>query len=258
MSFNREHMLRALELLPMWRQRAPHAVQVADHLSIDPPVMTAQPIPTQAGVQVVSPKAVAERPQALPVADADVAQKAVSDDQEALSDDQLAVSDDQLAELDNQVPNMPDANLQVIEVESAHTTMLKTIPDQAAAPPITSVNQIQTPWLFYAPDAVDAESQTLLLNIMKAMHLSMDMLTIQRQPCTLHLAAVPFIVLFGLDHANQFLGTAYTDWAEVEGQVFSFGQSQVVITHHPHEMRTQPACKRVVWQAVCRLLAIKV
>lgn len=244
MSFNREHMLRALELLPMWRQRAPHAVQVADHLPIDPPVMTAQPIPTQAGVQVVSPKAVAEQPKGLPVADGDVAQK--------------AVPDDQLAELDKQVPNVPDANLQVIEVESAHTTTLKTIPDQAAAPPITSVNQIQTPWLFYAPDAVDAESQTLLLNIMKAMHLSMDVLTIQRQPITLHLAAVPFIVLFGLDHANQFLGTAYTDWAEVEGQVFSFGQSQVVITHHPHEMRTQPACKRVVWQAVCRLLAIKV
>lgn len=120
----------------------------------------------------------------------------------------------------------------------------------AAAEPL-----VQTPWLLYCPSASEAASQPLLQNILRALQLSLEEVSLYQQ--CLHMTQVQtrFCVLFGLEQANQFLTAEHAEISTVRGQVLTYGEMMVIITHHPDAMLENPALKREVWQDLCLLLA---
>lgn len=121
---------------------------------------------------------------------------------------------------------------------------------EAAAEPL-----VQTPWLLYCPHASDAPSQQLLQNIWRALQLPLEEVSLYQQPLQLTQVNTRFCVLFGLEQANQFLATNHAKIAAVRGQILTYGDMLVVITHHPQAMLENSLLKREVWQDVCLLLA---
>lgn len=118
-----------------------------------------------------------------------------------------------------------------------------------------SESLIQSPWLLLCPQAGDDAAQTLLQNIMRALKLPAEVVLLHQQNISCVQVQSRFCVLFGLEAANHFLGTAHTDIAMVRGQVLRQGDMCCVITHHPQAMLAQPALKKDVWHDLCLLLA---
>lgn len=269
MSLSREDMLRELELLPMWRQRvsaqltpmaspvtedatlqaAPDVVQAAAMQAIEIHVTETHVTETQGMLVHVS-----EPSQSTPVAPEVQATPAQALDAQRALDTQAVP----LAPVISSSEHMNQAHHgQALFSPVALSPVAVSTAQTIAPPTLETAPVIGTPWLFYAPGATDAERQALLLNMVKAMHLPVEMRTLQLQPLTFAQAQVPFIVLFGLQQANQFLGTGYAALAQVRGQVLVHGTSSVVVTHALEDMRQNPACKKAVWQDLCGLLAKK-
>lgn len=140
----------------------------------------------------------------------------------------------------------------------AHTqqTPSEVLPEfEADSPAVALEPLVQTPWLLYCPQADDAQSQQLLQNIMRALQLPLEEVSLYQQPLQLTQVNTRFCVLFGLAQANQFLATEYAQMAAVRGQILPYGDMMVVITHHPQAMLENPLLKREVWQDLCLLLA---
>lgn len=210
MTLGREDMLRELELLPMWRQQRPAALQTA-------PAVTQETAQTQAvEAQVVETQTVP-------------------------------------ATLDRPVtPSLPTPASEVVAPSAA--------PEPA---PLVS-----TPWLLYCPGLgdgagqADVQSQVLLANIVRALGVPAEQLTLwqsplQQSPLRQSQANVQFAVLFGLEAANAFLQTQHTALAQVRDCVMLADEMHYVITHHPHALLADPRLKKEVWSDLCRLLAKK-
>lgn len=116
---------------------------------------------------------------------------------------------------------------------------------------------IKTTWCLLCPQASDESSQQLLQNLMRALKLPSDEVLLQQQPLQIAQTQSRFCVLFGLQAANDFLGTSHADMISVRGQLLKHGELTYVITHHPHAMLENPALKKEVWHDVCLLLAEK-
>ena len=114
---------------------------------------------------------------------------------------------------------------------------------------------VQTPWLLYCPQAEDAQSQQLLHNILRALQLPLEVVTLYQQQLVSAQVSSRFCVLFGLDAANRFLATDHLEITAVRGKILTDGDTQVVVTHHPQAMLENPLLKREVWQDLCLLLA---
>lgn len=114
---------------------------------------------------------------------------------------------------------------------------------------------VQTPWLLYCPQAEDAQGQQLLQNILRALQLPLEMVTLYQQRLVSAQVGSRFCVLFGLDAANRFLAADHLEIAAVRGKILTDSDRQVVVTHHPQAMLENPLLKREVWQDLCLLLA---
>ena len=130
---------------------------------------------------------------------------------------------------------------------------------QSTAPVLTEVVEpvVKTPWLLYCPQAGEA-SLPLLQNIVRALQLPPEALSLHLQPVHHSRVKASFCVLFGLDEANQFLGADYQEIAAVRAQILMHGDMAVVVTHHPQAMLETPLLKRETWQDLCLLLARQV
>ncbi len=122
-------------------------------------------------------------------------------------------------------------------------------PAPAATPTVT------TTWLLVCPDSADADQQRLLQAIIQAMHLPEAEWTLSHHALTMADTQCRFVLLFGVEAANAYFNTAFSEVAPLRGQVQQQGDTRVVITHHPAQMLAQPLLKREVWQDVCLLLA---
>lgn len=122
-------------------------------------------------------------------------------------------------------------------------------------PVVVAEPLVQTPWLLYCPSASDAASQPLLQNILRALQLPLEDVSLYQQRLHMTQVKTRFCVLFGLEQANQFLAAEHAEISTVRGQVLTYGEMMVVITHHPHAMLENPALKKEVWQDLCLLLA---
>lgn len=145
-----------------------------------------------------------------------------------------------------------------MEATIAHTqqTPPEGLPEfEADSPAVAAEPLVQTPWLLYCPQASDAQSQQLLQNIMRALQLPLEEVSLYQQDLQLTQVNTRFCVLFGLAEANQFLATEYAQMAAVRGQILTYGDMMVVITHHPQAMLENPLLKREVWHDLCLLLA---
>lgn len=150
---------------------------------------------------------------------------------------------------------------EVVEMEVPVSIALEQTPQA----PLPEVNEplpevavellVQTPWLLYCPQAEDAQSQQLLHNILRALQLSLEVVTLYQQQLVSAQVGSRFCVLFGLDAANRFLAADYLEIAAVRGKILTDGDRQVVVTHHPQAMLENPLLKREVWQDLCLLLA---
>jgi uracil-DNA glycosylase len=116
---------------------------------------------------------------------------------------------------------------------------------------------VQTQWLLYCPQAGEA-SQPLLQNIVRALQLPPEAVSLHLQPVHPSQVKASFCVLFGLAQANQFLGADYQEIAAVRGRILMHGDMAVVVTHHPQAMLETPLLKRETWQDLCLLLARQV
>ncbi len=229
MSVGREDMLRELELLPVWRARVPVAGSVPSATQVEsealvPIEVTAAPL-VAPGLESVPPQVNAE-PEMLP----------------ALQEVQ------------------PEAPLQAHEshlnnIELADAVAPQTLLPHPELPQPIVEPLIQTPWLLYCPHANDAQTQLLLQNIVRALQLPLEDVVLHQQTVRMAQVKTRFCVLFGLHEANQFLGASFMDMAAVRGQVHTYDDLMVVVTHPPQAMLENPLLKREVWQDICLLLA---
>ncbi|WP_370583275.1 hypothetical protein [Methylophilus sp. QUAN] len=136
--------------------------------------------------------------------------------------------------------------------------------EQAPQAPLPEVNEppevavellVQTPWLLYCSQTEDAQSQQLLQNILRALQLPLEVVTLYQQQLVSAQVDSRFCVLFGLDAANRFLAADHLEIAAVRGKILTDGDRQVVVTHHPQAMLENSLLKREVWQDLCLLLA---
>jgi len=147
-----------------------------------------------------------------------------------------------------------------LEMEAPIAQTQQTPPEvlperEADLPEVVAEPLVQTPWLLYCPQASDTQSQQLLQNIMRALQLPLEEVSLYQQDLQLAQVNTRFCVLFGLEQANQFLATEYAQMAAVRGQILTYGDMMVVITHHPQAMLENPLLKREVWHDLCLLLA---
>lgn len=146
-----------------------------------------------------------------------------------------------------------------LEMEAPIALTQQTPPEalpefEADSPAVAAEPLVQTPWLLYCPQASDAQSQQLLQNIMRALQLPLEEVSLYQQDLQLTQVNTRFCVLFGLAEANQFLATEHAQMAAVRGQILTYGNMMVVITHHPQAMLENPLLKREVWHDLCLLL----
>jgi len=214
-SLSREDMLRELELLPVWRARLP----------VPAPLSSV----TMPSVPIVTPVPVVEAEPAIEVAVALVTEPVV----EVV-----------LEEAEAPITEAPQAAWDALEVDKPG------LPEVVAVEPL-----VQTPWLLYCPQASNVQSQQLLQNIMRALQLPLEEVALYQQPLQVAQVKSRFCVLFGLEQANQFLAADYADLAAIRGQILTYGDMVVIVTHHPQAMLESPLLKREVWEDLCLLLA---
>lgn len=206
MSLAREDMLRELELLPVWRLRAP---------------VEANALPASLELTPLIPAA----------------------------EDGLAKNLDALPDT---VMTEPVITTPLADDSPVSAPSIAIEPLEAIAEPL-----IQSPWLVLCPQANDAAAQHLLQNIVQALKLPPEALHISQQEVKVTQVQSRFSILFGLEAANAFLGTAHADITSVRGQLFTHANMTYVITHHPHAMLENPLLKKEVWHDLCLLLAEK-
>lgn len=233
MGLTREDMLRELELLPMWHLRNPPAMPVVEAIAESAP---AQPTMVESTVSETT-----ATDQAAPSPADSVSVQADALERTGIATAPMTVDLTQQADEESLVA--PDSVTQAVMVDSP-------LPVEVAV-------TIHTPWMLYCPQAEDDDSQQLLQNMLKAMQLPEGQYTLVQQAVSLAQTRTQYAVLYGLGAANAFLGTDYTDMAEVRGRVHQCADTQVVITHHPHALLAEPALKKETWFDLCLLLAKK-
>jgi uracil-DNA glycosylase len=146
-----------------------------------------------------------------------------------------------------------EASAPIAQTQQTPSEVLPEV--EPSLPAVAAEPLVQTPWLLYCPQASDTQSQQLLQNIMRALQLPLEAVSLYQQDLQLAQVNTRFCVLFGLAQANQFLATEYAQMAAVRGQILTYGDMMVVITHHPQAMLENPLLKREVWHDLCLLLA---
>lgn len=150
---------------------------------------------------------------------------------------------------------------EAVAIESPIPETLQASPDALPAleapnvPTATAELLVQTPWLLYCPSASESASQPLLQNILRALQLPLEEVSLYQQRLHMTQVKTRFCVLFGLEQANQFLTAEHAEISTVRGQVLTYGEMMVIITHHPSAMLENPSLKKEVWQDLCLLLA---
>ncbi|BEV07227.1 hypothetical protein [Methylophilus sp. DW102] len=247
MSLTRDDMLRELELLPAWHVRMPPVLEMAAAMPQTAPVSVGEQVTLVAEKTV--PPDVTETPPELPVTESPTMAQVLATAESA----HVSPSnwDTKVAEEAPVHSVSLDAPALALEVDHP-------VEDIAAETPAESVaTLIQSPWLIYSTRPVDAPSQQLLQNIMQAMQLPADEVTVTHEPLQRAQVSSRFCVLFGLAAANQFLNAQHTEIAAVRGQLHAVGDLSCVVTHDLAAMLQTPALKREVWQDLCLLLAKK-
>lgn len=247
MSLTRDDMLRELELLPAWHVRMPPVLEMAAAMPQTAPVSAGEQVSLVA--EKAAPPDVTETPPELPVTESPTMVQVLATAESA----HVSPSnwDTKVAEEAPVQSVSLDAPVLALEVDHP-------VEDIAAETPAESVaTLIQSPWLIYSTRPVDAPSQQLLQNIMQAMQLPADEVTVTYEPLQRAQVSSRFCVLFGLAAANQFLNAQHTEIAAVRGQLHAVGDLWCVVTHDLAAMLQTPALKREVWQDLCLLLAKK-
>jgi uracil-DNA glycosylase len=218
MSLVREDMLRELELLPVWRLRAPAEVNtVSDTVALAPVTPISEP-PSEKVADVLPEIVIATPVIAEPV----ITEAFISE------------------------PGIPYAE----EVASPPLAATEVQPQEVISPPL-----IESPWLVLCPQAGDAAAQQLLKNIVQALKLPPEALHVSDQDLKVTQVQGRFCILFGLQAANTFLGTNHAEITSIRGQLLKHADLSYVVTHHPHAMLEDPLLKKQVWHDVCLLLA---
>jgi uracil-DNA glycosylase len=219
MSLAREDMLRELELLPVWRLRAPIAASsLPDTLALAAVMPVAEPQPAQAA-DVVPETVVATAVSAEPV-----------------------IVESVLIEPD--VALAPPEELMAPPVATAEVS-----PEEVVSQPLVS-----TPWLVLCPQAADVAEQQLLQKIVQALKLPPETVYVSEQALEASQVQSRFCILFGLQAANTFLGTSHDDMAAIRGRLLTHADISYVVTHHPQAMLENPLLKKQVWHDLCLLL----
>lgn len=247
MSLTRDDMLRELELLPAWHVRMPPVLEMAAAMPQTAPVSAGEQV-THVAEKAVPPDVTETAPE-LPVIESPTLMPVA------------AAGEPENVSLPNWQPNVAEeAPMHSVSLDAPVLALEVDHPveDIAAETPAESVaTLIQSPWLIYSTRPVDAPSQQLLQNIMQAMQLPADEVTVTHEPLQRAQVSSRFCVLFGLAAANQFLNAQHTEVAAVRGQLHAVGDLWCVVTHDLAAMLQTPALKREVWQDLCLLLAKK-
>ncbi|MFD1123275.1 hypothetical protein ACFQ2T_12210 [Methylophilus flavus] len=223
MSLVREDMLRELELLPVWRLRAPVEVNtVSDTVALAPVTPISEP-PSEKVADVLPEIVIATPVIAEPV-----------------------IASPVIAEAFISEPGIRFAE----EVASPPLAATEVQPQEVISPPL-----IESPWLVLCPQAGDAAAQQLLKNIVQALKLPPEALHVSDQDLKVTQVQGRFCILFGLQAANTFLGTNHAEITSIRGQLLKHADLSYVVTHHPHAMLEDPLLKKQVWHDVCLLLA---
>jgi uracil-DNA glycosylase len=228
MSLVREDMLRELELLPVWRLRAPiEASSLPDTLAAVMPL--AEPQPAQAAD--VLPEAVV----ATMVVTAPVIVEPV-------------IVEPVMVE-----PVMVEPDVALAPAEALTAPPLATT--EVAPEEVVSQPLLTTPWLVLCPQVADAPTQQLLQNIVQALKLPPETVYVSEQALQASQVQSRFCILFGLQAANTFLGTSHDDMAAIRGRLLTHADISYVVTHHPLAMLENPLLKKQVWHDLCLLLS---
>ncbi|MFD0914179.1 hypothetical protein [Methylophilus luteus] len=234
MSLTREDMLRELELLPVWRLRAPiAAANLPDTAVLAAATSFAEPQPAQTAD--ILPETV--------VATAVVAEPVIVES---------AMIEPALVEPALVEPTVVPAAAEELAVPPLTTTEVAA---EIAAAEVISPPLVTTPWLILCPSAADAAAQQLLQNIVQALKLPHETLHVSEQALQASQVQSSFCVLFGLQAANTFLGSSHADIAEVRGRLLTHADVSYVVTHHPQAMLENPLLKKQVWHDLCLLLS---
>jgi uracil-DNA glycosylase len=225
MSLAREDMLRELELLPVWRLRAPiEASSLPDTLALAAAMPLAEPQPAQTA-DVLPEAVVATMVAAAPV----------------------------IVE-----PVMVEPDVALAPAETLTAPPLATT--EVAPEKIVSQPLLTTPWLVLCPQVADAAAQQLLQNqllqnIVQGLKLPPETVHVSEQALPASQVQSRFCILFGLQAANTFLGTSHDDMAAIRGRLLTHADISYVVTHHPQAMLENPLLKKQVWHDLCLLLS---
>jgi uracil-DNA glycosylase len=221
MSLTREDMLRELELLPVWRLRAP--IETAG-LPDTATLAAAEPQPAQTA-DILPETVVATAVAVEPV----IVESAMIE------------------------PAMIEPTVVPAAAEELAVPPLTTA--EIAAAKVVSPPLVTTPWLVLCPSAADASAQQLLQNIVQALKLPPETLHVSEQALQASQVQSRFCVLFGLQAANTFLGSSHADIDAVRGRLLTHADVSYVVTHHPQAMLENPLLKKQVWHDLCLLLS---
>jgi uracil-DNA glycosylase len=230
MSLAREDMLRELELLPVWRLRAPiEASSLPDTLALAAVMPVAEPQPAQTA-DVLPEAVVATMVVAAPV----------------------------IVEPVMAAPDMAEPDIALAPAEALTSPPLATT--EVASEEVVSQPLLDTPWLVLCPQAADAAAQQLLQNqllqnIVQALKLPPETVHVSEQALPASQVQSRFCILFGLQAANTFLGTSHDDMAAIRGRLLTHADISYVVTHHPQAMLENPLLKKQVWHDLCLLLS---
>lgn len=236
MHLTREDMLRELDLLPVWRARMPATA----------PLQT-MPVAVPVVIEAVTP--MVEQTIALTAEGLNTPVRLAPQEVPITA---LAAPDEVAIE----VPAAPeDSHMEAPAAPEEVPVEVLAVPSDVPTASVTSAPLLQSPWLLCCPPSADAASQTLLHNIVRALALPADQVTIHTEIIGAAQVQASFCVLFGLDAANAFLGTQHTELASIRGRLLNAGSMWLVVTHPPLAILQNPLLKREVWQDLCLLLA---
>lgn len=263
MALTRDDMLRELELLPVWRARVA-APAGSDSMR---PEHSAEPSATEDGQ--ASPSMAGEAEAALPVAASwtaagetlPLATASVESSQREPAQTHAAVASAGGA---FDIPSPLSARAEVpaftghFEEPATEAPLIDLVASEPELPAdAMAVPVLQSEWFMYCPLAGDAQAQSLLQNIMRAMALPPEEVLLQLQPLPPVQLQVRYAVLFGLQAANTVLAASYEKLSDIRGQVITRDGMVLVVTHDVQAMLSTPMLKKEVWQDVCQLLAKK-
>jgi uracil-DNA glycosylase len=235
MSLAREDMLRELELLPVWRLRAPiEAASVPDTLALAAVMLVVEPQPAQTA-DVLPAAVVATMVVAAPVIVEPVMVEPV------------------MAAPVMAAPDMAEPDVALAPAEALMAPPLATT--EVAPEDVVSQPLLDTPWLVLCPQAADAAAQQLLQNIVQALKLPPETVYVSEQALQASQVQSRFCILFGLQAANTFLGTSHDDMAAIRGRLLTHADISYVVTHHTQAMLENPLLKKQVWHDLCLLLS---